>query len=98
MPLRHAGVIRPVNSAEMICLRLAHRSRIVCICAVFQAITMLASKLCVGRRLHLVGALGLRRARSSSIDRALEGIDRLAAIEHPPQLSPKAGVDDPCRS
>src|ERR1700680_2750711 len=47
MPLRlmsssRVGAMRPISSAGMTCRRLAQRSWTACICAVFQAITMLA--------------------------------------------------------
>jgi hypothetical protein len=46
----------------------------------------------VGHRLHLVGAPGLRRPDTAGVDRALERIDRLAAVEHPAQLPAEASL------
>jgi hypothetical protein len=42
MPSSRVGAMRPISSAGMTCRRLAQRSKSACICAVFQAITMLA--------------------------------------------------------
>ena len=54
------------------------------ICAVFHAITMLASKLQrIGHRLHLVGTPRLRCRDAVGVDHALKRVDRLAPVERP---------------
>ena len=64
-----------------------------CICAIFHAITMLASELQrIGHRLHLVGTPRLRRADAAGVDHALERVDSLAPVEHAAQLAPEIGV------
>jgi hypothetical protein len=45
IPSSRVAAILPINLGAMTGLRLTQRSRIACICAVFQAIAMLASKL-----------------------------------------------------
>ena len=45
IPSSRVTAILPINLGGTTRLRLTQRSRIACICAVFQAITMLASKL-----------------------------------------------------
>jgi hypothetical protein len=46
IPSSRAAAISPINLSGTTRLRLTQGFRIACICAVFQAITMLASKLC----------------------------------------------------
>lgn len=51
----------------------------------------------VGHRLHLVDALGLRRTDPPGVDGALQGVDRFAAIEHPPRFAPERFIDEVVR-
>ena len=44
----------------------------------------------IGDGLHLVGTPGLRRRDAAGVDRALERVDRLAAVEDPSQLAPES--------
>ncbi len=47
----------------------------------------------IGHRLHLLGLPGLVAGDATDIDRALEGIDRLAAIEYAQDLAAEGLVD-----
>ena len=57
---------------------------------------MLASKLKASATacLHLVGVLGLMACDAASVDRALQSIDGLAAIEHSQQLTAERIVEE----
>ena len=43
---------------------------------------------------RIVGAPGLRLPDTSGVDRALERVDRLTAVEHPAQLPAEVGIDE----
>ena len=76
--------MRQISSGGTTWRLLAERSMTPCICAVFHAITMLASKFQrIGHRLHLVGTPRLRCRDAVGVDHALKRVDRLAPVEHP---------------
>ena len=69
--------------------RLAQRSSTDCICRVFHAITMLAKRFSASATAgHPSARLACMLARTrTGVDRPLQCIDRLAAVEHAAQLA-----------
>ena len=90
--------MRPISSGGTIWRLLAQRSRTACMCAVFHAITMLASRLGASATACISSD---RRAWAGptrpGVDRAFERVRLLAPVEHPAQFPAKAGVDEMVR-
>src|ERR1700693_1472060 len=95
MPSVRVVAMRPISSGGTVVeRRVLQRSNTSCMFIVFQAMTRLASKLNASATACISLLLGLVAGHATDVDRALQGIDRLCAIEHAQQFTSKCLVDE----